>query len=166
MRRSRVLGKSLEEKEAALNTIELQLEELRSSKTNRMIVTSFSAGATALKEELNDSKLSPDEISKVMDDIHEVLSDHHDVNTALSTLITMPEDPDMEELERELSQLVVSDERQASREATLQTEMLPTVPTTLPVLEEKQPHLDSQHAPHGTPTNRPIRHQERVAELT
>jgi hypothetical protein len=81
-------------------------------------------------------------------------------------LITMPEDPDMEELERELSQLVVSDERQASREATLQTEMLPTVPTTLPVLEEKQPHLDSQHAPHGTPTNRPIRHQERVAELT
>jgi phage shock protein A len=85
LRRSRVLGKSLEEKEAALNTIELQLEELRSSKTNRMIVTSFSAGATALKEELNDSKLSPDEISKVMDDIHEVLSDHHDVNTALSS---------------------------------------------------------------------------------
>uniref|UniRef100_A0A915L831 Uncharacterized protein n=1 Tax=Romanomermis culicivorax TaxID=13658 RepID=A0A915L831_ROMCU len=71
-------------KEAALNNGMNLMNQLAQTKEQKQILDAFKAGVAAFKNDLAEHGISPDKVDETMDDVHEALSDQHDISEALA----------------------------------------------------------------------------------
>lgn len=99
--KKKTIKNSISNKTNALDNIEVMLDRLVESQTNKLIVDAFKVGTTAFKK----TGLTLDELDETMDDIHEVIEAQQDIQQALASPFR-PYADDTAELEAELNNLL------------------------------------------------------------
>ena len=127
LRKKKRVEKNIEEKEGVLLNMEVLQDKLAQCKTDRKVVESLRVGNDAMKQMRKEMGI--DDVEKVMDDVAETIDQSNDI-TDLMNNMSMTSQPEEDELEAELQELLNEDV------------VLPTLPAALPtttdVTEPKQ----------------------------
>ncbi|XP_065071717.1 charged multivesicular body protein 7-like [Rhopilema esculentum] len=126
------LEKSYNLKQDTLLTLTDQLDTIRSTDSNKMILDAINSSSTILNASLEEENMKPEKIDGIFDKAHESSNLMREIDMSISGgLKQLEDDVDMEELENELADLLLEkdEETEGYSRAVLD---LPKVPTHSP----------------------------------
>ncbi|XP_012260058.1 charged multivesicular body protein 7 [Athalia rosae] len=103
LRKKKDIEKSIEKRAAALQNIQIIIARVRDAHSDSEVLTSYKAGAAALKKKLDTDGLTEDNVAETMEDLSEALEEFSEIQSALSRSVDVY-DPDLED---ELAELLL-----------------------------------------------------------
>jgi len=109
LKRKKVLEHQVQDKEKALENIQIMISKLQDADSNKMVLDAYKDAVAALNR--SQAELSADAVEDTMADIADALSRQREVDEALSTKVD-EEEADDNELEEELEQILNDSQRE------------------------------------------------------
>lgn len=126
MRRRKLTERRVSELQNKLHTVQSILERISMAETDRMVISAYQMGVTALRTTLKDVSLEKTE--SLVDQIQEFCDLQDDINQSLAGAVPGDIDVDADDLERELNEILQENKMD-----------LPEVPTG-PLVSPQRPH--------------------------
>ncbi|KAI9017766.1 Snf7-domain-containing protein [Gaertneriomyces semiglobifer] len=128
----------VEKRLSSLENIDAILQRIAHAQTEAEVLAAYQLGSSALQEVLKVNQLTPENVEKTMDDLHDAFADQKEVDDAMAlgqSMLNTESDADAEELEKELNMLL-------AEETAAKVQALPSVPVATPPVPSTVADLD------------------------
>lgn len=110
LRKKKEIEKRIEKQLKSLDNVQALISRIEESKYNAEVLQSYAHGLAALKLSSKESGLTIDNVDETMAELAEVIDEHKDMQSAMSSLVDVKQKYNEQELEDELADLLSKDE--------------------------------------------------------
>ncbi|XP_072039907.1 charged multivesicular body protein 7-like [Amphiura filiformis] len=159
LRRKKLAEKSIERKEATLDTLQEMMDRIQNAETDQMTMEAYKSGAAALKKTLADTGLTAESVDETMSEVQEVMEMCSEIDDTISQgnrdideTVSLDSGIDTDALEAELADLLSNDESTEHIPGTNDVTARPSLLRDLPEVPDSEPIGSPDVTMENTPT--------------